>query len=354
LLKGLADSMKSTKYILGVDGGNTKTDYLLCCEDGEFVDILRCPTCSHEHRGVGFDGMQNIMESHLNELFSRHEITVKNISSAAFGLAGADFPDQICNLTARIENLGFKHFKVSNDGLLGVKAISDSGVCAINGSGTVIFGVDDEGKLLQVGGIGNLSGDYAGGAHIMRTGVGRVYDYFYRLGKETTITEKVFNALDIKEPNELVTRLSDGNLLMSTMTDIITIIDSAAQQGDEVSQKILDDVGTNVAEGVCGCIRNLNFTSDITIVMAGNIWKRLNYVGLTQNFKSTIRSNIKTNCNFTLLNAPPALGALFWAKELLGAGKNEMHHYRKRMLDFLTIEKYDSLVTTQNTQLPVF
>ncbi len=35
-------------YIIGVDGGATKTDYLLFTTEGEFVDALHLGTGSHE------------------------------------------------------------------------------------------------------------------------------------------------------------------------------------------------------------------------------------------------------------------------------------------------------------------
>ena len=45
------------KFIIGVDGGNTKTDYLLYDTEGNFIDGVRSGTCSHEVPSVGgFDG----------------------------------------------------------------------------------------------------------------------------------------------------------------------------------------------------------------------------------------------------------------------------------------------------------
>ena len=43
------------KYILGVDGGNTKTDYYLFDTDGNFIDMYRGGTCSHEGLKDAFD-----------------------------------------------------------------------------------------------------------------------------------------------------------------------------------------------------------------------------------------------------------------------------------------------------------
>ena len=72
------------KYFLGVDGGNSKTDYLLCTADGEFVDVFRTGTCSHERFDDGYDGMEKNMREHLAILFKRNNISVEDIASAGF------------------------------------------------------------------------------------------------------------------------------------------------------------------------------------------------------------------------------------------------------------------------------
>jgi len=335
-------------YILGVDGGNSKTDYLLCREDGSFVDILRRPTCSHEHEGVGYNGMQEKMQSHLDDLFARNNITVKDIAAAAFGLAGADLPDQIEELSYRVfHGLGFKtKFALGNDGVLGVKAMADSGVCAINGTGTVIVGIDDTGAQLQVGGIGQLSGDYAGGNTIARNAVAAVYNHYFRVGLYSDTFPKIMAVFEISNPSDLATHvISQDARIRASAKEIINIIDDSATKGDEVSKKILDDIGINCGEGVSGCIRNLSFADEITVVKAGSIWTKLKYQGMSDIFEYTIKQNVSQRINMALLDAPPALGAVFWAKELINS--NIDTKYREDMRNFLTTEKYEDLVKAE-------
>ena len=344
------------KYLLGVDGGNSKTDYLLCQSDGTFVDILRRPTCSHEHAGVGYDGMQEKMQSHLNDLFERNNITVSDIAAAAFGLAGADLPCQIEELGKRVANIGFTKFALGNDGILGVKAMADSGVCSINGSGTVVVGIDDTGTQLQVGGIGPLSGDYAGGHCIARGAVEAMYRHYFRVGDYSTIFPQLLDVFAITTPSDLPTHvISQGARIWENATKIIQLVDAAAVGGDSVSQKILDDVGINCAEGVSGCIRNLSFsvdsifestgTAEITVVKAGSIWTKLNYTGMASIFETTIRQNVQQPIKTVLLDAPPALGAVFWAMDVATGKISE--NYRQEMQNFLTVDKYENLVKAE-------
>ena len=78
------------KYILGIDGGNTKTDYLLYDVEGNFIDGKRSGTCSHEGLKDGFDGAYRVMNEEITKLLQRNNLTVEDIEASAMGLAGID------------------------------------------------------------------------------------------------------------------------------------------------------------------------------------------------------------------------------------------------------------------------
>ncbi len=44
------------KYVLGVDGGNSKTDYCLYTIEGDYVDLHKAGTCIHERFKNSFEG----------------------------------------------------------------------------------------------------------------------------------------------------------------------------------------------------------------------------------------------------------------------------------------------------------
>ena len=331
------------KYVLGVDGGNTKTDYLLCRTDGSFVDLMRASNCSHENHERGYDWMQETMQGHLDAFFAKRKITVNDIAAAAFGLAGADVPVQVKELEKRIKAMGFKKFALANDGILGVKAITEAGVCAINGTGDVVVGIDNDGKFLQVGGIGELSGDNGGGGIIARKVVTAAYKSHFRAGVATALLPGVLKILNITTPDELpaaINALGYGPNREQTRV-LVQLADAEAQSGDKTAQKILDDVGLTCAEGVVGCVRNLNFRGEVVVIKAGSIWNVIGYPGMIQAFTDYVQKNCELPVRFELLESTPALGAVFWAKELLD-GK-VAPAYREELRRFLSLEKYEEL-----------
>ena len=337
------------KYFLGVDGGNTKTDYLLCTAEGDFVDVYRTDTCSHEHFENGYEGMEQVMSKQLAHLLNRNGISIDNIAAAGFGLAGADLPSQIVELKKRVENIGFTCYGLSNDGILGIKGASDSGVglCAVNGTGTVVVGIDEKGEILQVGGVGPLSGDYAGGGYISRQIISLLYDFYYRCGEDSIMFPQLMDLLKA-DPNDMLTLVSDHALLSKHTVDIIQIGSNAAVAGDTVAKSIFDTVGKTIGHSAAGCIRSLSFEdigtvqNPIDIVLVGSIWHKIPYEGMRASFVQTVFNLTGKHCRCITLQSPSATGGVLWAKEIFD-GVSVSADYRKKLLEAITMEKYEAL-----------
>ena len=129
-----------------------------------------------------------------------------------------------------------------NDGFLGIKAASPNGVgvCSINGTGTVTTGIDEEGNILQIGGIGYISGDEAGGS-FLRDVVQAAYDEAFRFGKKTILTKIVFDALEITDKSDFQNAIVEKFYQRKVNhTHLIQSLFKAANDGDQVSIEILE------------------------------------------------------------------------------------------------------------------
>ncbi len=304
------------KYVIGVDGGNTKTDYLLYDTEGNFVDGIRSGTCSHEAPSVGsFEGAYLVMKSKIEELLSRNNLTIKDVVSGAFGLAGVDAPFQKKALEDAVEKIGFKEYQVVNDGFLGIKAASPTGTgaCSINGTGTVNVGIDEDGKWMQVGGIGYVAGDEGGGSFLSRAAVRIAFDEAFRFGPKTKVTEDVFKMYGITSKKEFSDAIV-GKRIDSTY--LIKALFNRANEGDEVAIKVLETAGENMGRSTAGCISEINLVEPVNVILAGSVWAKATNFAMLNKFKEVVSNLTKKNCNFIVLNEPPVLGAILWALEI--------------------------------------
>lgn len=318
------------KYIIGVDGGNTKTDYFLFDSEGDFIDFTREGTCSHERLPDSFEGSYTIMKEVFDRFLSRNNLTPKDISAAVFGLAGVDTPFQKQKLEEVVEKIGFTNYEVVNDSFLGIKAasIKGTGVCSVNGTGTSVGGIDDTGKHLQVGGIGSITGDEAGGSWLSRRAVRAVYESFYRVGKPTRLKEVVFDYLEITDPYYMMDAIAyKAPKKKYDLPEIGRKVFDYAREGDEVALELLREMANNLARSAAGCVLNLTFNDPVDIVLVGSVWVKGNHPTLIATFKEKMKEYTKRNCNIIVLTVPPATGAIVWAKELVDG---EYPNYEER------------------------
>jgi N-acetylglucosamine kinase-like BadF-type ATPase len=312
--------MMDHKYIIGVDGGNSKTDYFLFHIQGNFIDHIRAGTCSHEQFSDGYASTYRIMGEHIHELLARNQLSMEDITAGAFGLAGADIPSQKKQLSRVIEQIGFTNYAVDNDSFLGIKAGSESGIgiCSINGSGTVTGGISPSGNRLQVGGLGSeLTGDEAGGFFLGRRVLRAVYDEFYRMGPPTNMTEQVMTLLQIPGKDVMIEYAMNGVLQKSLPnTQLMQILFACADEGDSVALEIINHTARQLANSTVGCLHELDFEKEVDIILAGSVWVKAESPLLLETYKYCVEQLTDHHCRYKLLTIPPATGAVLWALEL--------------------------------------
>ncbi|MGZ9583307.1 N-acetylglucosamine kinase [Paenibacillus marinisediminis] len=310
----------SRQYVIGVDGGNSKTDYFLFDIHGGFVDHIRAGTCSHEQFKDAYESSYRIMNENIQPLLQRNQLTMADCAAGAFGLAGADVPTQKSKLREVIERIGFTLYAVDNDSFLGIKAGSEKGygICSINGSGTSTGGISPSGNRLQVGGVGSeLSGDEAGGFYLARKVIRAVYDSFYRMGQPTQMTEPVMALLQLSDRAAFIECALEG-VLKRTLpnTELMRILFSAADNGDSAALDIIDNCAQQLARSTVGCMHNLDFDQDVEIVLAGSVWVKAESPLLLNKYKQAVAELTDHRCHYIMLHIPPATGAVLWALEL--------------------------------------
>lgn len=308
------------RYVLGVDGGNTKTDYFLFNENGEFVDHLRAGSCSHEALDDGFKGAHRVMKQCIDELLKKNNITIDDIAAAAFGLAGVDVPFQKVALEDIVKKIGFKNFVVVNDSAIGIKAGTTKGygICCVNGTGTSNSGIDQYGGYLQVGGIGDVSCDYAGGGFLAEEVIRAVYSACFRMGKPTSLTNIVFEKLGIEGKEDLMDGIATTfKRRRFDYTSLTIACFEEANKGDEVALDILYRMGDNCAKSGAGLITNLNFGKEVDACLVGSVWVKGACPHAINTYKQKIEEYTGKKVNVYVLTVPPATGAIIWALELL-------------------------------------
>lgn len=133
------------RYVLGVDGGNTKTIALVAALDGTIVgagrggcgDIYSAPVSGTNWPDPAAAAIANIEFAVETALQAGH-ILPSDLLAGVFSMAGADWPEDFALLNAAMRVRGYGHFiSVQNDamGVLHAGVANNVGVSVVCGTG---------------------------------------------------------------------------------------------------------------------------------------------------------------------------------------------------------------------------
>lgn len=304
--------------LLGVDGGGTKTDLFLFDTHGKRLGHLReVGSCIDLSQPDRYGYTKKVLGSWIDRLCAQAGVERREISSAVFGLAGIDIREEHDKTLQVIGELLHAKIEVCNDSMMGVLAAAPKGVgvaCAC-GTWTATSGRNRKGEILQVSGIGPISTESAGGYFLALEALRYVYSARYRDGVPTVLTRGVLDILHLEPSADLHEQFHQNNLRLSKeqILQLSKLVFQSAKEEDAVAKEILCTMAHTLAENTAGCIKNLNFEEQVTIVLSGSIWVKTDYLPLKKIYMQEVQKRVSCACDFLLLQEAPALGAVLQA-----------------------------------------
>lgn len=240
-------------YIIGVDGGGTKTEAVAYDLDGNVLDKSL----------TGFANLINGKEEALNNIVDAikrltNEYGLKDLKGLYLGIAGAETGNNVSIIKEEInKKIGITPVVV-NDGELALRAMlkGEDGILTIAGTGSIAFGIK-ENKSARCGGWGHILGDEGSGYKLSIEAIkNMIYEYDNSLEK-SKLTIKLMEKLNIKEVDEII------DFVYSSSKDKIAIgapiVSMLAEEGDVLAKKILEDEARALAKTTENVYKKLGF-----------------------------------------------------------------------------------------------
>ena len=319
-----------TEYVIGVDTGATKSHLALFDGSGTFVDFGSWGPLNHEVLPGSFNQFEEELGQFVKGLLSKNGITINQVSNAALGIAGDDTKRQHGIISEILRRIGFKKFTLANDAFLGIPAGSRNGIgiCAINGTGCTLAGLNKEGKMLQIGGVGYISADIGGGGHMGQFVVSAIFSELFRKAEPTCMTPLFMKQLGIIDKHDFVERIYDKiNDNSFTPSACNRLLFEAAGKNDKTATCFLQEIAASYGGGISTMIDELCFPQDeiLDIVLAGSVFVKGENPFLIDSLKETVKKyHPGHSFNYVILEVPPVAGAVIWALNTLN-GKSEYH-----------------------------
>jgi N-acetylglucosamine kinase-like BadF-type ATPase len=298
-------------YILGVDGGGTKTVALLGDSDGNV--LARGLSGPSNINTVGFDAACAALESAIHMACREYS---GEVAAMCLGLAGAGRKEDI----EQFQNWTAHKFpktvvKVLSDAeiLLITDAPSGPSLALICGTGSIVYGRTITGELIRAGGWGYLFGDEGSGFAIGSAVLRAVMKAYDGRGSKTLLSGLVLERYGLHTPLELVHTIYRAETPRAAVASLTQLAEQAAAQGDSVAITILEEASWELARTIAAVYPKLGMSAVPLAITGGTI---LHGSFLRKTFNHACETQ---GLSFTAVHyiAEPAEGALKVARRLV-------------------------------------
>ncbi|QRG86271.1 N-acetylglucosamine kinase [Bulleidia sp. zg-1006] len=148
-------------YVMGVDGGGTKTAFALSKKDGIILSYIELSSINYHEYGI--ETCKEIIQSGIATLLKSSGISMEEVEAICFGLPCYGENRELDNSIERAlnESLKIPNKIYVNDGVVAYFGALDGcpGINIVSGTGSIAYGMDEKGKIARVGGWSEQIGD---------------------------------------------------------------------------------------------------------------------------------------------------------------------------------------------------
>jgi len=304
------------KYIIGIDGGGTKTVCAAADLDGNLLIETTGKSSNFLTSGIE-QAVKNLFEVIEGCLFELNA-DFPNIIQIVIGSAGAGREHDTKLLESRLEKYAEKErihlnsVKVVSDAVIALEGAfpGKSGCVLICGTGSILYCRDVKGAIYRVGGLGRLIGDEGSGYSIARKGLNAVSKEFDGRGEPTVLTKILKDEFSVNSSDELIQKIYSQDFEISSLAKSVL---KSASTGDVISNEILNEEADEIILHIKSVLKKLS-SDRIEIVFTGSLIDNENV------YSNLIKRKIKESLPLVEVVKPvnpPVVGAILLAKKIV-------------------------------------
>jgi N-acetylglucosamine kinase-like BadF-type ATPase len=300
--------------VIGVDGGNSKTELLYATLDGEPLAYVR-GAGSNSH-GLGADGAVAVIAS----LVERARVAAK-VDHAAFFLCGADLPDDIAALTDALAPRGWaRSMSIDNDTFAVLRTGTDApnAVAVVCGAGINCVGRAADGTTARYPSLGWETGDWGGSEMLGREVLFHAARAEDGRGEPTALVDVVRGHFGVASIVDLGEDVHYRRIRDQRLGELAPAVVGAAGAGDAVARRLVERLAEEIVLLAMKALRDLGLTGhDAEVVLGGGMLQGGSGL-LHEEVVSRLRERAPA-VRPVVAADPPVVGAALAALDAVGA-----------------------------------
>lgn len=266
--------MQKNEYIIGLDGGGTKSVACLVNNGGNVLAYGQTGATNYkkDQEKLILQRMQDI----VLELKNKAKIAPNATITLSVGLSGLG-TDALCEHMVNLlrhTHCADKVFAASDvaTALQGAFA-GEPGAILIAGTGSIAYGKAQDGHIFRVGGWGYLVGDEGAGFDIGRRGIIAALADWDGRGEKTILRPRLEENFHVESINLAVPEIYVNHTTRGALAKFAPFVFTAAREGDRVACGIIKNAALALAEHVIALAPRLGGKNKIQLALLGNIFK---------------------------------------------------------------------------------
>lgn len=304
-------------FVIGVDGGGTKTALKALDLGGKVItEYTGGPS---NINSMSQDKVQNVFNDLIHGALKKGNLSFENCLAICVGTAGADREEDKAIIKNMIKNTGFSgRIIVVNDAEIALCGGIEKreGIIVISGTGSICFGMTEDGRSCRSGGWGHVIGDEGSGYDIGIRAIKAAVKSYDGRGEKTMLENMVLDKLNLRKPEDLIGYVYRSGAGKKEIAGLTRTVNEAFKKGDNVSKKILSDSAFELYLSVKAVAENMGFANKhIYLTTSGGTINNITY--LYDMFKCYVNENYP-NIEIIHMKNDPAYGAALIAKKEAG------------------------------------
>ncbi|MBN2417318.1 hypothetical protein JXO52_15890 [bacterium] len=317
-------------YVIGADGGGTKLEMVLVSHDGRIKG--RVVGGSANYQVIGGEKLKREILQTAAALLKENGAVPGQVSCMVLGLAGAGREDCRRDILSLFSDTDFSgKTAVDSDAMAALAGASGKkpGIILISGTGSICFGMKEDGTVIRSGGWGYLLGDEGSGYYIGNTAViASLKDHDGR-GEHTILKRIIEKRFDIDSIDKIIPLIYQNKIERSEIADLAPLVFEAAENKDHIALEIINRTGRELGKLAKAVSDQIDFPDGLVkIALIGGVFSK------REMLLAEMRKAMSGDQRKILFSDPefkPAVGSAFLALEKSGITLDEqiLAHIRK-------------------------
>ncbi|MBP2645780.1 MAG: gspK [Firmicutes bacterium] len=294
------------RWIAGIDGGGTKT--VACAADCEGRLLGRVECGPANYHVLGIEAFTRRMEDLLASLAKNAGVEVTDIVVLCAGLAGVDRPADREKILTVFQGLRLEcTIVLENDARIALAAGvgTQAGIVLIAGTGSIAYGINEEGEQVRAGGWGHILGDEGSGYAIGRLALARSLKALEGRDKPTVLLEGLMCRLEVQDVAGLIRFIYSPAATKDKLAALTEVVEAARLEGDWVAGEIIREAADSLAELVQSVLARGRFQSfPVPVCIYGGV---LRNIAVMRQF---VAEKLGNKVQWVIPQEEPVMGAL--------------------------------------------